>query len=54
MSDDAILGLVDESLARCPMEHRREGDRVRSELLYGDRTQAIRDLLIWRSKFEDA
>lgn len=52
LDDDAILGLVDEALARAPHEA-READRIRFELVYGSperRAEAIRALLVWRAR----
>jgi hypothetical protein len=50
LDDDGIENLISEGLARCPEHLRREGEKVRYELLWGDRMKAIRDLLIWRVK----
>jgi hypothetical protein len=48
MKDDAILELVDRGRARLDAL-RREGDRIRAELVYGhDRDKAARDLVAWR------
>jgi hypothetical protein len=49
MGDDGILALVDAGLARL-VALRKEGDRIRAELLYGDRDAAVRALVFWRDK----